>query len=163
MSRVTIIAVGILVAGISFTAGCTTALFRQQIKQEVQDQKDIAEIKEEIESIYEVVALNNETQGNILSHHGRLLHYISGHQSNNFVKFCPECGLLEQLAIRRLNIDKRVVEISEFLIKNPDDPTAADKKKELEELNNEDKLATQKIYSADERAKELSKLIKVRE
>ena len=45
MSRVTIIAVGILVAGISFTAGWATELFIQQIKQEVQDQKDIAEIK----------------------------------------------------------------------------------------------------------------------
>lgn len=140
----------------------TVALIVFQYKVGIKYQSDLSEIKEEIDEIYELIALNNMTQGNILTNHGRLLHYIAGHQSSQFVNFCPECGLLEQLQIRAAKIDNKITELSEFVGTNPNDPTSAEKIKEIESLQREATLATQKIFSADEQAKELSKLIKVK-
>lgn len=119
-------------------------------------------IEKSFDEIDEAIALNNVTQENILDYHGRLLHYLSGHSSNDFVRGCPECGLLEQLTIRKRKIDDRVRELSEFISENPDDPTVEAKKAEIAELDAELVVATQKIFSADEQAKKLSKLVKVR-
>lgn len=144
----------VLLATFSFAVGWEASdLFRLRGQQ--------LETKKDIDGIYEAITLNNKTQSVMLTHHGRLLHYISGHQPHNeFVKGCPECGLIEQLEIRRTRIYDRTIELAEFIVNNPNDSTIADKQKELEELNEEDKLATQKLFSADKRAKELSNLIK---
>lgn len=146
---------------LSFAAGwITTDLVRIEFNRQskAQEERIVKAIHDEVEGVYEAVALNNVTQSNILDHHGRMLHYIAGHNSNKFVKFCPECGLLEQLAIRRKKIDDRIVELSEKIAKNPEASNESEKK-ELNELTLEANLAAQKIFSADERAKELSKLM----
>ena len=123
------------------------------------EDKFLAKIDAKIEEVNKNIDLNNITQNNILDHHGRLLHYISGHNSSKFVFFCPECALLKELNIRVNKIDDRIHELSEFLALHPEDPTFAEKQKEIIALTEESVLANQKIFSADERAKELSKII----
>lgn len=146
---------------LGFTTGwIVTDLVRSEFKRAFKEQEEriVKAVQTEVDGVYEAVALNNVTQGNILDHHGRMLHYIAGHNSNKFVKFCPECGLLEQLAIRKKKIDDRIFELSEKIAKNPEASNESEKK-ELNELTLEANLATQKIFSADERAKDLSKLM----
>ena len=145
---------------LGFTLGwIATDLVRYEFKRTLKEQEEriVKAVKTECDGVYEAVALNNVTQGNILDHHVRMLHYIAGHNSNKFVIFCPECGLLEQLGIRRKKIDNRIVELSDKIAKKT--ATESDKN-ELQELALEVSLVTQKIFSADERAKELSKLVK---
>lgn len=161
MKTVTVV---LLVAG--FASGWVAMdLIRAEFKSGAQQQEDRIvnavdkKLEEKLEDVYEAVALNNVTQNNILDNHGRLLHYIAGHNSGKFILYCPECGLLEQLAIRKHKIDDRIVELSEFIQKNPEDSTVPEKTKEIQELTQEANLATQKIFVADERAKELSKLM----
>lgn len=120
-----------------------------------------ADYAKEIENIYKLIEANNATQGSILGTQGRLLHYLAGHQS--FHKGCPECGLIEQLEIRRKEIDDRSADLSAFIDANPNDPSVADKKKEINDLAIEANEATRRIFHSQQRAKEIGSSTKVAE
>lgn len=118
-------------------------------------------VNADVQEIFKLISANNSTQGVILGHQGRLLHYLAGHDS--FHKFCPECGLIEQLELRRKEIDDRSAELSAFIEANPNDPSIADKKKEITDLAIEANEATRRIFHSQQRAKEIGSSTKVTE
>lgn len=115
--------------------------------------------QEDIDAIYELIAANNNTQHVILDNQGRLMHYIAGHDFEHFVNGCPECGLLEQLSIRKQELYDEITELTEFVMKHPDDASAADKTKLLNELQIESSFVTRYIASSQDRAKQLGKIM----
>jgi hypothetical protein len=152
---------------LAFAAGWfTTDLVRDAIQRENRIEQALADVQKTnldvedgIDEIYRLIASNNSTQSNILDHHGRLLHYVAGHDFRNFVHGCPECGLLEQLNKRKSELSDRIQELSEWLEKNKEDPKFEDKKAKLIGLHVELNLVSGHIYNADDRAKKIGELM----
>lgn len=137
----------------------TMDLVRDAFRREVKNEKSLSEIHEDIEEIYKLISANNSTQGNILDHHGRLLHYVAGHDFRHFVQGCPECGLLDELNRRKSELSDTIHDLAEWLENNKQDPKFEDMKAKLIGLSEELNLVSKHIYNADDRAKKIGELM----
>lgn len=137
----------------------TMDLVRDAFRREVKNEKLLSEVHDDIEEIYKLISLNNMTQGNILDHHGRLLHYVAGHDFRHFVQGCPECGLLDELNLRKSKLSDEIHDLAEWLENNKQDPKFEEKKAKLIGLSEELNLVTGHIYNADDRAKKIGELM----
>lgn len=150
----------VVVFCLMFSIGWMTMdLVREAFNREAKSQKSISEIQSDIEEIYKLISANNTTQGNILDHHGRLLHYVAGHDFRHFVQGCPECGLLDQLNQRKFELSEQVHDMAEWLENNKQDPKFEETKAKLIGLNEELNLITGHIYNSNDRAKKIGEMM----
>jgi len=117
---------------------------------------EIRQTQKKVDGFDELIALNNNTQYAIMGEQVRISHYLLGHDHAHPVKACNECGLLQQLTIRQIELDDETVRLSELLIYDPDNQA---NKERLEEVVLETSLIARHLYSADERAKRITAII----
>lgn len=108
--------------------------------------KSIKLIEEDNAAIYELIMMNNNSQYIIVDTVERMLHYMHGHNSNNPILMCPECGLLNNLSTRKMEIDE---ELSNPLID----------KNDIYDLEVERKLIEKHLYLSDEKSMQIRKSI----
>lgn len=121
--------------------------------------KKVDKIQEEINAIYGLIEGGNSTKFTIMDTEMRIFHYISGHDFRHPIDHCPECGLLEQLSIRKKEVNDEIVALSEYVVNHPDDPYNVEKNKKINELTIEANYVTRYILGSSDRAKELGKLM----
>ena len=115
---------------------------------------------EEIDAIYGLIESGNNTKFTIMDTQFRIYHYIGGHDiRDHFVQGCPECGLIEQLSIRKKEINDEIVQLSEYVANHLDDPHNAEKNQKINELTIESTHVVKYIMGSQDRAKELGKIM----
>ena len=112
-------------------------------------------LRKDLDAIYELIAMNNNTQFMILDTEHRIMHYIAGH--DHFVQGCPECGLIEQITVYRDKLNEETIKLNDFIVANPNDATVPDKVKRINEISGELDYATQKVLRSKDRSKVLMK------
>ena len=135
----------------------------EEVKQDVDLQKlydKIAKTHEEIDAIYELISAGNSTKFAIMDTERRIFHYIAGHDiRKHFENGCPECGLIEQLSVRKKELYDEITALNDYVVEHPDDPNNAEKNKKINELTIEENYVTRYIMGSQDRAKELGKLM----
>lgn len=72
-----------------------------------------AQIEENNKAIYDLLFYNNSTQFIIMETEGRILHYLCKHDpSKDPITGCPECGVIKQLTIRKMEISEEMTDPS---------------------------------------------------
>lgn len=126
---------------------------------------DIDEIQEHQIEIYNLMARQNEQIHQIHGDYQRVCHYISGHDFRHPTDFCPECGLLFDLNKRKDEVNTRVINLAEEqeeLTQSglKDSKEFKDNIEEINRLTIEHGLLNKHLYSADQRAIEVNKVMR---
>lgn len=126
---------------------------------------DIDEIQEHQIEIYKMFEAVNRQINQIHGDYQRVGHYISGHDFRHPTDFCPECGMLFELNKRKNEIDQRIINLSEEQeeLKQSglqDSKEFKDKTEEINRLTIERGLVDKHLYSSDQRAIEVNKVMR---
>lgn len=156
-----ILAITILVVFFTTKTVTTQAVTEKLAVEENSSNSEDTDLKEELSAIYEAIALNNKTQENILDHHARILHYMSGHTHLETHKACPECALLFKIQIRRNEIEDERRELAEYIATHPNDPKNEEKARKEKELSIEEDKIENYIFRADEQAAKVSDAVTI--
>ena len=127
--------------------------FQSQAHSFLQNKEDLSQ---ELDEIYRSIAATNASISNLIRIQTQMSHYMMGHDFRHPIQFCPECGLLGDLAIRHSELEKQIEDLAALVATKPDDEL----KEKLEKLSLERSILTKHLYSADQRAKEVAELMK---
>lgn len=128
---------------------------------EIERKNRDSSIDEHLTSIYDLLNRNSRTIIKCRDDYASLTHYISGHEYRHPINHCPECGLLQQLDMMEDFLDESCQKLA--VVNDGLDKNSKEYKNNQEVI---DKLTLEKLqikkhlFSMDERAKEVNKIMR---
>ncbi len=155
--------VGLILFAVAVNWGAYT--FRSSIASYPMTQADYKELVEHIIEHYKMNESINRQLGQVHGDYQRVTHYVSGHDFRQPTDFCPECALLFEINKRKEEVNQRTIilaeeqeELKQSGLK--DSKEYKDKTDEINRLTIEAGLINKHLYSADQRAIEVNKVMR---